>query len=89
MPQPLEGLLETDDLIENALIVGEGEKYTVALLFLSQDQLKSFAKRLGLEGEIPELLASDALQTYFKEVFGARQPRPATLVTHQTRGAYC
>ena len=68
MPQPLEGVLEADDLIENALIVGEGEKYTAALLFLSQDQLKSFAKRAGLEGEMAQWLESDALQTYLKEV---------------------
>ena len=68
MPQPLEGVLETDDLIETALVVGEGEKYTAALLFLSQDQLKSFAKRYELEGEMADWLASGALQTHLKEV---------------------
>ena len=70
MPQPLEGVLETDDLIETALVVGEGEKYTGALLFLSQDQLRSFAKRLELAGEMADWLGSDALQTHLKEVLG-------------------
>ena len=34
-PQPLEGALEADPHIENALTVGEGEKFCAALLFLA------------------------------------------------------
>lgn len=37
MPQPLEGRLEESPLVEHALVVGEGEKYTAALLFLAPD----------------------------------------------------
>ena len=68
MPQPLEALLETNDLTETALVVGEGEKYTAALLFLSQDQLKSFAKRSGLEGDMADWLESGTLHDYMREV---------------------
>ena len=35
MPQPLEEALEADPHIEHALIIGEGEKYCAALLFLA------------------------------------------------------
>ncbi len=35
MPQPLEEALEADPRIEHALIIGEGEKYCAALLFLA------------------------------------------------------
>ena len=67
MPQPLEGMLEADDLIETALVVGEGEKYTAALLFLSQDQLRGFARRSNLDLDISDLLTSDVLHTHIQE----------------------
>ena len=35
MPQPLEEALEADPHVEHALVVGEGEKYCAALLFLA------------------------------------------------------
>lgn len=40
-PQPLEQALEASALIEQAMVVGEGEKYCAALIFLSQEQLTS------------------------------------------------
>ncbi len=87
MPQPLEALLETDDLIETALVVGEGEKYTAALLFLSQDQLKSFAKRSGLEMELPELARVRHPPRLYERGHSTREPRLAALVARQTCGA--
>ncbi len=37
MPQPLEETLEADPRIDHALIIGEGEKYCAALLFLAAE----------------------------------------------------
>jgi long-chain acyl-CoA synthetase len=52
MPQPLETALEASPHIEHALVVGEGEKYCAALLFLApatdpekvKDEVKRFAQ---------------------------------------------
>lgn len=41
MPQPLEERLESDPLISAALVVGEGEKYCSALLFISPENFGS------------------------------------------------
>ena len=38
MPQPLEEALGAHPLIEHALVIGEGEKYSAALLFLAPGQ---------------------------------------------------
>ena len=63
MPQGLEGKLEASTLIDYALVVGEGEKYCSALLFLNPEEVQ---KRSGggplrdeLEtGELGELVRS-------------------------------
>lgn len=55
-PQPLEARLEESPHIEHALVVGEGEKYTAALLFLHPDFLHSGAKPGGLEEELKKHL---------------------------------
>ena len=47
MPQPLEAKLEADPLIEHALVVGDGEKYCAALLFVNQEALQNAARRWG------------------------------------------
>jgi len=44
MPQGLEGKLEASTLIDYALVVGEGEKYCSALLFLNPEEVQ---KRSG------------------------------------------
>ncbi len=55
MPQPLEARLEADPLAEHALVVGDGEKYCAALVFVNQEALQNAARRwgedAGLEGE--------------------------------------
>ena len=43
MPQPLEEKLEADALIDTALVVGEGEKYCGALLFVNKEALAALA----------------------------------------------
>jgi long-chain acyl-CoA synthetase len=56
MPQPLEQRLEAEPLVEHALVVGEGEKYCAALLFVGAEALAAFAQRRGLTGEVADLL---------------------------------
>lgn len=53
MPQPLENRLGSHPLIEQAVVVGPGQKYCAALLFVEQDSLRIFAGSRGLNAEIP------------------------------------
>ena len=39
MPQPVEQQLEAEPLIEHAVVLGEGEKYCAALLFINEEAL--------------------------------------------------
>ena len=40
MPQPVEQQLEAEPLIEHAVVLGEGEKYCAALLFINEEALR-------------------------------------------------
>ncbi len=53
MPQPLENRLRSHPLIEQAVVVGLGQKYCAALLFVEQDTLRIFASTRGLNSDIP------------------------------------
>ncbi len=53
MPQPLEQRLTADPLVEQALVVGPGYKFTAALLFPEEEALRRLAKRLGLDTNRP------------------------------------
>lgn len=46
-PQALEQQLEAQELIEHALVVGEGEKYCAAVLFLSEEALSQLIRKVG------------------------------------------
>ncbi len=49
MPQPLESQLTAEPLIEQAVVVGAGYKFTTALLFPDQAALRAFAERAGVD----------------------------------------
>ena len=53
MPQPLENRLRSHPLIEQAVVVGLGQKYCAALLFVEQETLRIFAGTRGLGEDIP------------------------------------
>ncbi|SHK78677.1 AMP-dependent synthetase/ligase [Rhodothermus profundi] len=53
MPQPLEQRLTADPLIDQALVVGPGYKFTAALIFPDEDALRRLAARLGLNANQP------------------------------------
>ncbi len=52
-PQPLEQRLTADPLIEQALVVGPGYKFTAALIFPDEEALRRLADRLGLDANQP------------------------------------
>ena len=68
MPQPLEAKLEADPLIEHALIVGDGEKYCAALVFVNQEALQNAARRWGDEDAG---LGSEDARAHFKDLIKA------------------
>ena len=53
MPSPLENRLMTEPLVEQAVVVGEGEKFCSALLFPDHDALATLAGTRGLDAEAP------------------------------------
>ena len=68
MPQPLEAKLEADALTEHALIVGDGEKYCAALLFVNKEALQGAARRWGDEDAG---LGSEEARAHFKDLVKA------------------
>jgi long-chain acyl-CoA synthetase len=57
-PQMVENLLQTDPLIDQAMVLGDGERHLAALVTLNREQLQDWAKREGLEFHSPEEMAS-------------------------------
>jgi long-chain acyl-CoA synthetase len=57
-PQMVENLLQTDPLIDQAMVLGDGERHLAALLALNREQLHEWAKREGLEFHSPEEMVS-------------------------------
>lgn len=77
MPQPLEQLLEADPLIEHALVVGEGEKYCAALLFLNEERLRGLDRGEAHQGDaLRRLNAADVRETVRAAVKRANQELP-------------
>lgn len=52
-PQPLENRLTADPLVEQAVVVGAGFRFTTALVFPAEDGLRKFAAALGLADDLP------------------------------------
>jgi len=57
-PQMIENLLQTDPLIAQAMVLGDGERHLAALLTLNREQIAEWAKREGLEFQSPEEMAA-------------------------------
>ena len=68
IPQPLENALTEHALVEQAMVVGNSEKYATALLFPSQDALKVWAKSHGISGDIEALLADRKVADEFERI---------------------
>ncbi|MGH7769754.1 MAG: AMP-dependent synthetase/ligase, partial [Candidatus Binatia bacterium] len=57
-PQMVENLLQTEPLISQAIVLGDGEAHLVALVTLDRDRVLDWAKREGLEFQSAEGIAS-------------------------------
>ena len=70
IPSPLENALMQDPLIEQAVVLGSGHKYTTALVFPSLDVLRGWAKDKGLDASMPDedLLAQPQVLAKFERL---------------------
>lgn len=66
-PSNLEGLLKAIEPIGNAMVVGEGRNYLVALLALDPERVGGFATKKGFPREPAALAASEAFRAYLQE----------------------
>jgi long-chain acyl-CoA synthetase len=79
MPQPLEDRLQRSPLIEKAIVVGDGEKYCAALLFVSEEGLGALARRHapGAEARPAHVLSRpEVLERFERAVAQANQGLP-------------
>ena len=51
MPQPIENQLGIEPLVEQAVVVGESEKFCAALIFPNEEQLRARAEAMGIQAE--------------------------------------
>ena len=75
IPQPIENTLTESALIEQAVVVGNGQKFTTALLFPSIEGLEAWAKQHGVPGAGAALLDEPRVRAEFQR-----------LVDHANRG---
>ncbi|MGH9798737.1 MAG: AMP-dependent synthetase/ligase, partial [Blastocatellia bacterium] len=48
-PQPIENMIRTIPMVEQAIVIGNARKFAVALIVPAFDSLKTYAKSLGIE----------------------------------------
>lgn len=77
IPKPIENRLIESPLIEQAVVIGEGEKYCAALLFPSAETLRGWARKNGVQGgeDIQDLLSREEVLVEYE-----------TLVAEANRG---
>ncbi len=73
MPRPIEQRLEASPLVDTALVIGEGEKYCTALLFVAGPALEEAIQR---PLDASALVASDVQGRYRDLVAGANRDMP-------------
>jgi long-chain acyl-CoA synthetase len=69
MPQPLENALATSPIVEQAVVVGAGKKYTSALIFPNQDAVRKLATRS--DAPLADLILDPAVLEAFTEAVEA------------------
>ena len=79
MPQPLETALQSNPMIANAIVIGEGQSYCSVLIFPEIDRLPKLAARMGIECNDPALIMfSPPAQAFFQNTIdqaNANMPR--------------
>jgi len=70
IPQPIENALVEDPLIEQAVVVGNGQKFTAALLFPNMEALRGWAEDHGLDTSLSDeaLLRLPEVQRKFEQL---------------------
>ena len=72
-PQPIENRLKADELIEQAVMLGDRQSYCVLLVVPSFPNLEAWARKSGINApDRAALLASPAVQAYMEERITAR-----------------
>jgi len=66
-PQPIENLLKQSELVQEAVVYGDGMSAPVALIVPNMDALRAFAKQEGIEADDDALLQHDAVQKRFRQ----------------------
>lgn len=69
-PQPLESKLSESPLVEQVMVVGEGEKFTAALLVPAFTELRAWAAGQGLPAELTDeaLAAHERVQQRYEQL---------------------
>ena len=65
-PQPIEGLLKQDPLIEEACLIGDKRPFVTALLVPNQALVETVAQKNGVSGDWPAILSHDAVHSLFR-----------------------
>ncbi|NNF59456.1 MAG: long-chain fatty acid--CoA ligase, partial [Rhodothermaceae bacterium] len=70
IPQPIENALTEDPLIEQAVIVGNSQKYCTALVFPGMEVLRGWAKEKDLDANLSDeaLLAHPKVQAKYEDL---------------------
>ena len=71
IPQPIENKLGTEALVEQAVVIGERQKFCAALIFPAEDNLRSRAANLGIDAEampLDELIKQPEVVELFQEM---------------------
>jgi long-chain acyl-CoA synthetase len=66
-PQPIENLLKQSELVQEAVVYGDGMSAPVALIVPNMDALRAFAKQEGIEADDDALLNHDAVQKRLRQ----------------------
>ena len=66
-PQPIENMLKQSELVQEAVVYGDGMSAPVALIVPNIDALRAFAKQEGIEADGDALLNHDAVQKQFRQ----------------------
>ncbi|GAA4378034.1 long-chain fatty acid--CoA ligase [Hymenobacter koreensis] len=70
-PQVIEGKLKESPLVEQAMVVGDGQKFPSVLLVPSFDELKGWCKRNDVEYTTPEqIIKNDKVQKMYQDLVG-------------------
>ena len=70
MPQPLENRLAAEPLIDQSVVIGSGHKFAAALIFPSEDNIRTLAQSLGISSaiELPALCKNERILTEFSRI---------------------